>query len=110
MRRFAMIVLVAACTDVATITPNVCGNHVLEPAVGEDCDQAGSACNAQCRIACDPGMRGTACLSGIDGTCCPGGFTCGLDAVCHAPTGKLAAASEEALPLNGFTVADLDDD
>src|SRR6266850_7957008 len=113
MRRLAhavVVALLAACTDVAAIQPNVCGNHVFEPQVGEDCDQAGSACTSQCRIACDPAMRGTTCAAEIDGSCCPGGFTCGLDSVCHAPTGQLATDATQALPLLGFVIGDLDDD
>jgi hypothetical protein len=106
----AVLVCLAACTDVPAITSGVCGNHVVEPS--EDCDRPGTACTADCRIACDPTMSGDVCASAdaIDGSCCPGGFACGLDSVCHAPTGNFAPEMIQPLSANGFGIADLDGD
>ncbi|HUJ62569.1 MAG TPA: VCBS repeat-containing protein, partial [Kofleriaceae bacterium] len=111
LRHACPLLVLVACTDAATIQPGTCGNYVLEP--GEDCDQPGSACTSACRIACDPTMRGSACASptAIDGSCCPGGFTCGVDRTCHAPSGKLSTADIAApFDVSEFRVADVDGD
>ncbi len=100
---------VAACSTTATIADGTCGNYVLDP--GEDCDQPGGNCTADCRIACDPAMRGDTCGSAIDGTCCPTGFTCGVDDVCHAPGGALSTVGiSQPFDAAQFSVADLDGD
>lgn len=106
-----LVALVAACTDEVSITSGVCGNWVLDP--GEDCDRPGGACTAECRIACDPSQRATTCTSAdaIDGTCCPGGSICGVDNVCHAPTGTVQP-SEVVVPfaVDSLTFSDIDGD
>jgi hypothetical protein len=103
-------VLLAGCTDEVSIAPNTCGNDVLE--TGEDCDQPGSGCTTECRIACDPQHRESVCSGGtLDGTCCPSETTCGVDRVCHATTGTFEATPTSS-PFNaaGFILADLDGD
>jgi len=100
---------VAACSTTATIADGTCGNYVLDP--GEDCDQPGANCTADCRIVCDPTMRGTVCAGSNDGTCCPTGFTCGVDDVCHAPGGTLSTVGiSQPFDVAQFRVADLDGD
>ncbi|HTR53815.1 MAG TPA: VCBS repeat-containing protein [Kofleriaceae bacterium] len=111
MLRHAYLVslALAACTDVATITPNVCGNYVLDP--GEDCDQP-TGCTASCRIQCDPTMATTCSGSGaFDGTCCPSDMACGADRVCHAPTGTVETSEPvQTFDAQSFQTADIDGD
>ncbi len=100
---------VAACSTTATIADGTCGNYVLDP--GEDCDQPGGNCTADCQIACDPTMRGDVCDSAIDGMCCPQSFVCGVDHVCHAPGGTLSTVGiSQPFEASQFRVADLDGD
>ena len=131
------VACIHGCASEANITPGVCGNYVLDP--GEDCDQPGSACTSTCRIACMPmpscasatpplpiaqcptptpliTTEVCASSSAIDGTCCPSGMACGVDAICHAPSGTVntTAISElfdginlEVLDVNGDSIADV---
>jgi hypothetical protein len=111
MRIALLLVGLAACTDEVSIASGVCGNFVHE--TGEDCDRPGGVCTSECRIVCDPGARGMACANAdaIDGTCCPSDMVCGLDAICHRPTGAVSTA-ELVQPFDalGFTVADINGD
>ncbi len=92
-------VCLGACTQTASIVDNVCGNGVLE--AGEDCDAPASAtCTQTCRIAC---VIGTA-------NACPGTSACGVDGVCHAPSGTLQAEIVEPFDTTTFVVADIDGD
>jgi hypothetical protein len=88
---FLAIAALAACTDEVSVPSGVCGNYVLE--AGEDCDKPGLTCTSTCRIVCDPGARATPCASAgaFDGSCCPSGMICGVDTVCHAPTGTVSS-------------------
>ncbi|MCA9540355.1 MAG: VCBS repeat-containing protein [Myxococcales bacterium] len=98
------------CDDLPAINANgVCGNGVLEPLRGEDCDTfavAGATCGAvgtpqSCRYICsrtDPNVR------------CPGGWGCGQDGVCRAPSGLFNAPGSLPLSLNWFGAGDVDGD
>jgi hypothetical protein len=97
----------AGCTSVVTITPNVCGNDVLEP--GEDCDQP-TGCTSTCRIACAPAAA-TTCSGTFDGACCPDGMACGADRACHAPTGTLQTTElVQPFDVASIVVTDIDGD
>lgn len=91
-----------ACTDLGDIERDECGNGVIEPAAGEDCDGAdgcGEAGTAQaCRILC------------ADATPCPGNAACGLDGVCHAPGGTFALATSVPWTTPHLLVADTSGD
>lgn len=82
---YALLVL-AACTDLGDVERDRCGNGVVEPASGEDCDRADADCGAPgtaaaCRLLCGPPAP--------EGTACPDGGVCGVDGVCRAPSGQL---------------------
>jgi hypothetical protein len=105
---FISLIALAACTQAETIPDNVCGNGVLEP--GEDCDAPGDpACTATCRIVCSVANR-TTCTGAPDGTCCPGDSTCGVDGVCHTPSGQIAAEFAEPYDVTTELIADIDGD
>ncbi len=100
----------AGCTDFATVTPNVCGNGVVEE--HEDCDQtdsktSGNACG-------QPGKTGECQFSCTYGGSkkCPSGFACGEDDICRKPIAQkwTAALPVTASPANDILVADFDGD
>lgn len=90
--------VVSACTDLDEIPRGECGNGVIEPAEGEDCD-GGESC----------GQPGTAqacrllCAATAD---CPGAAACGLDGVCHAPGGSFDLARSVAWTAPYLIVGD----
>lgn len=51
------------------------------------------------------------CTGANDGKCCPSGFTCGVDRICHAPSGAIQTAEVvEPFDISGFEVGDLNND
>ena len=84
--------LACACTDFPTISPNECGNAVIE--TGEDCDTFGLGAGTKCR---PPGSDGECHLdcSVVNGvrTPCPSGWGCDSSAICREPTGDFVAPS-----------------
>src|SRR5437588_7456632 len=76
--------LALACADLKPLARDVCGNGIVEPDHGEDCDlypagrcgQPGAT--AQCRYLCSNGPSAMAC---------PGDFGCGADGVCRRASG-----------------------
>ena len=73
------------CTDLSVVQTGTCGNGVVEPENGEDCDQkdattSKNACGqpnkaGECRYICEH-------LGSIE---CPDGYRCGVDDVCRKP-------------------------
>ncbi|MEZ4365089.1 MAG: VCBS repeat-containing protein [Kofleriaceae bacterium] len=93
----------AGCAALPEIEAGVCGNGVVEPALGEACDgDAGcgepATANA-CRRVCDD-----------DGAGCPDGWGCGLDRLCREPTGTFASRGTTSMPTTGLEALDLDGD
>ncbi len=75
-----------------------CGNFTLDPS--EDCDgDASGACDAACNLHC-----------GADGAC-PEGYACGVDRLCHAPSGRVVA-NPTSIPVqsDSYAVTDVDRD
>jgi hypothetical protein len=95
--RLAALVLLAACTTFDPIERGVCGNGLLEP--GEDCDSPDPSCVA-CAVACTQASD------------CPNaGYTCGVDGLCHAPSGLFAQPTAPVLDLiDQLQIADIDRD
>lgn len=112
MRRLTPLALltllaVPACRDLAPIEPTGrCGDGVLEPEVGEDCDTYAIGEATTC------GAPGTpaACRYTCADAACPADWRCGRDAICRAPSGAFSAAGP--LALDGETVlpGDVDGD
>ncbi len=81
----ALALSTSACTDLGDVDRDRCGNGVVEPGRGEDCDRGDGTCGRpgtveECRLLCDR----------VSGTpACPEGGTCGVDGVCHAPSDQL---------------------
>ena len=88
----------SGCSDLPAFDAS-CGNFVIDP--GEDCDgDASGLCDADCNLRCD------------DGTVpCPGGYVCGADTLCHAPSGRFSTAPRSALLQSDvYAVTDVDQD
>jgi hypothetical protein len=82
------LVTLGACVELPEVARGACGNGVVEPDLGEDCDVAGPGCGAPdtaaaCRFRCDE----------LGGATCPAGAACGLDGVCRVPSGQFTAAA-----------------
>jgi len=95
--RLAVLAMLAACTTFDPIERGVCGNGLIEP--GEDCDSPDPSC-----VACS-----VACKTGSD---CPNAaYTCGIDGLCHAPSGMFSQPTAPILDLiDQLQVADIDRD
>lgn len=107
-----LLLLAAAatgCLELPPIQEHVCGNGVVEPDNGEDCDtpdqvscgQVGSS--GECRLLC-----------AVDGSvACPEGWRCGVDQLCRKPSDPFAWESPIFVPEGSATAlkaADFDGD
>ncbi len=104
--RIAAVAAVAlcACTDLGDVERDRCGNGVIEPLAGEDCDGS-EACGAAgteqaCRIVCATNVADA----------CPGRAVCGIDGICHAPGGTFSLATSVAWTTPHLLVADTSGD
>lgn len=111
----AAIVLVFACgcAGLEPLEPAICGNGVVEPEAGEDCDLFASAGGE--RLICPRLPEPNACkyICTEDQTVmCPNGWSCGPDGVCRYASGRLTVprASPLRLPNDRFFVEDADGD
>ncbi len=112
--RWAVVAVLAlsGCRELRTIEADGrCGNAILEPEVGEDCDLHGVPPGSRC------GSPGTAeachylCGGvGDEAAVCPAGWGCGRDGVCRAPSGALDV--RRVVPVDGPHLAsgDVDND
>lgn len=114
---------IQACAELTPIASDVCGNHVIDYELGEECDgsvatevdalcrDAGMSegCNARCGAPSEPG----ACrYVADDKTSCPIGWARGSDDICRRPSGKFASqpfARVNSIALDG-SIADFDGD
>jgi hypothetical protein len=100
----------AGCQDLPEIEAETCGNHVTEPANGEDCDGfPADGCRppgsvGECRFDCSPAEDGT------PGSC-PTGHGCGLDWICRVASGRFEAPAGTTPDTSlGVELTDLDGD
>jgi len=97
MRLTCLVLLVAACTTFEPVPRNTCGNGVLEP--GEDCDSSDATC-VRCAVTCTAASD-----------CPTAAYACGVDGVCHAPGGALAAPVEAgSFLVDDYRITDIDRD
>ncbi|HEX4340909.1 MAG TPA: VCBS repeat-containing protein [Polyangiaceae bacterium] len=104
-------VVAAGCADLSPISVGVCGNDVVEPARGEDCDgdaPKGATCG-------DPGTTRACryvCATQSD---CPSDYGCGQDGLCRASSSTWSSSTPAPpqhtpeTPLD-LVVADADGD
>jgi hypothetical protein len=98
-----VVLVLTACTDFPE--PGACGNGIVEPALGEGCDDGGDTdlCSDLCEVKCLDSEAGGEVPDGYTGTStatqeprylCPPGFACGVDEVCRAPSNAFHANLE----------------
>jgi len=81
--RIALAALfLAGCDPLSAPTLGYCGNSVVEPELGEACDETSPSCGAPmqtgaCQPLCDPSSAEPGC---------PAHYACGLDGVCRTPS------------------------
>jgi hypothetical protein len=97
MKHFVWLIALTACTDLAPIDRDVCGNGLLE--AGEDCDSSDPSC-VSCAVTCT-----------ADDQCPTSAYRCGVDGVCHAPGGALGPLhAAGAFQADELAVTDIDHD
>jgi hypothetical protein len=96
-------VLLGACAELPAVTPDTCGNGVVEGV--EECDGT-EGCGASdgsnaCFLVCD-----------ASGTGCPaeGGYQCGGDQRCRVPTETFAVGAVQSAGAYGVSAVDMDGD
>jgi hypothetical protein len=94
MRALALIVLVAACSDLDSIETGVCGNGAIDAT--EDCDSTDTTQCMQCQLVCQG-----------DEHTCPAGYACGADNFCRAPSGVFYEAGAVTFPVSEYAVSDI---
>ncbi|MBP9204760.1 MAG: hypothetical protein KBG28_12395 [Kofleriaceae bacterium] len=112
----ALGLFAAGCAELPEL--GRCGNGVVEASRGEACDGVSSLCDDQCRLVCVDGDEAPPpdyVVAGTDsaGTVayCPAGHTCGVDAICRAPSGGFRAATTPVSFAGGtVAVADVEQD
>ena len=97
----ALALITMACSSLDPIEPGVCGNGVVEPELGEDCDRPGAACGGPttahaCRLLCQTDAE------------CPAAAACGDDGVCRVPDGALTASASVSFATRFVLVGDVD--
>jgi len=106
------VALASACADLPQVQPGVCGNRVVEPKSGEECDtfdtSDGFKCSAGdvklggCRIECK------------DDRSCRAGAACGADGICRRPSGAFDFDAKATVRVSGVVrhvkVGDFDGD
>jgi hypothetical protein len=107
----APALLSIACADLERITlDGRCGNRIVEPMAGEDCDGSAPP-GLLCGVADDDEETAGACRFVCAEGGCPAGFVCGADDVCRVPRGSFRSMSLgfDDRPHNAIA-ADLDAD
>ncbi|MBI5536400.1 MAG: hypothetical protein HY898_27005 [Deltaproteobacteria bacterium] len=98
----------AGCSELAPIVRGTCGNGIVEPDNGEDCDGfpqgvcVAPGSQGECRFGCDP--------SNAAGTC-PQGWGCGSDKICRKASKRFAKGLHpSSTPLRRVFPGDFDGD
>ena len=96
------------CVELPAIDAGVCGNLVVEPGLGEECDGPDPEGRYACR---GPGAADPCRFDCSGGAGCPAGHGCGGDGVCRQPSGGFELVERVATsPTIGLVEADLDGD
>lgn len=108
----AALLLVSACGELPDLDFDQCGNGLIEPGAGEDCDsKVDEALGPALR--CGAADGAAACrYTCVDDALCPTGWVCGADDVCRRPTSSFSVDLDRSLPLDAtrMAVVDLDAD
>lgn len=102
--------LLTGCAELPDIVADgVCGNGVVEPATGEDCEPG---IGVGATYACGEAETSLACrLTCLDSEQpCPPGWGCSVDGICQAPSGDFTARRTVTGLAGEIAVGDLDGD
>lgn len=103
----ALCTFAAGCTDLQPLVRGACGNGVIEPEFGEDCD---GPTDARCGAASDP-VQACRRLCDLDAaTLCAAGAACGGDGICHQASGSFSSVSERSWSATDTLVIDSNGD
>lgn len=91
----------AGCVELPEVDRYTCGNRVVEPEIGEECDGV-----AGCGLAESPHGCGWVC----DEQSCPTGYACGSDFRCRQPTETFVAIGAQQMATASVTATDMDGD
>ncbi len=110
---FAAAGLLAACADLPPITPEVCGNGIVDE--GEQCDSFADPDLGAGPLRCGPagGIHACTYVCEADGDpLCPSGWACAADGRCRHASGTYDEASGSPRPFvaNGLALGDVDGD
>lgn len=99
-----------ACGDLSPVrSDGTCGNQLVEPASGEDCDKDSNLPGVQCGL---PGTR-QACrfdCSQVGQVGCPRSWSCGLDGICRIGTDRFDEPRSLNLGISTPKLADITGD
>ena len=113
MRRAVLTTaLCFSCADIQSYGADVCGNNVVEPDAGEDCDLVVDEALGD-DLSCGP-ADGSArqCRYVCDGAECPRSWACGDDGICRPPSGRFEAEDTPAAVVSAqqFALVDIEGD
>lgn len=100
IRILLALVVLGGCSELSSIEPNYCGNGVVED--NEDCDSPLAHCSLDCSLVCGTEADCTE-LGGP-------GFVCGLDGLCHAPSGGFRRVAQVSAAVDSYRIARTDPD
>lgn len=118
--RHALFGLFVACSKLTPLPDDVCGNLIVEPHLGEACDDGGNTglCTTSanstdgCKLACleepAPDYVQVISVEGLE-RYCPAGFVCG-NGICRTPSGTFSRAGETNLEMSEVALADVTGD
>ena len=97
-----LLACASGCTELPDLLLGGCGNGVVEPALGEECDSRAATCGAPstsgaCRLTCATSI----------GVFCPSGMVCGIDRVCRTPRGTYAFGPAIGGAGDQYTIVDV---
>ncbi len=96
---------VAACADIDAWDEGECGNNVVEPDDGEDCDLVADPALGDDLVCGPPDGGAQQCRYVCDGAECPIGWACEDDGICRPPSGEFEADDEPVVRLAAQQIA-----
>lgn len=90
----AILLGASTCADLPYLEPGSCGDRVVEPEEGEDCDLLVDPSLGDDLVCGPPDGSAQECRYVCDGAECPVGWKCEDDGICRAPSGSFEVPDE----------------